>query len=979
MHKKYSILMSILIINASLTIYCAEMDTDFAKSFVGAYDFFLQGRDFREYHPFILKKATRVLTQLEKKLNEAQLSIDERIIICGYQQDAISSYFITDENTFINDEYRAKTETGWQNPPSSRMGWLVGYLFKNSLCDDQTCAHFTLKHVGRQQIELFNTACPYLQKHALGNAFDLVTVLSRACMRAIRNKNMHNVLRCIYTLLKLCYCQELADEHGNLFATQDTLFTLYHLKHILQSSIEASTLFIGPDITYPIAELQCQAQEATRNAQTFAKLFTEYILKPKKQKTAYLFCSFVDGVGKSTLFGNIVNQTRFGNNISLYQPVDNASSQSSQIYKLDSTHYLIDLPACMSYIIGKPDGAVYLEPEALNNIATNSTEGIRYYVHTNQSLLIEEHQKGLLLDSFDQKMPLFNSLQKTFASAPFEWVPGSFNGTDFIFNQLNPSLIKILTPLNQVSSRGLKIADPSHMLFNKPYLIPPDPNAFIDNIITQIRAEGIEKIIIVDFISMYPRSSRETIRVNYLLQTIKKIAGRDFLFNASMYAGAAHEQELYLLLKKHRQELEMSFYLEIALRMALFRLIEQYQQAGITQIEQASLYADLEKYFQNLSATEKEQLKQLAHEKIKSTSEHITQKYDHNKILESYLSVNMQEILLFSKFMCNTCTQKIDHPQLTQLWQTLSENIAHLFHQAPSGEGKAQLANGIIVDVVASWPINCRDPLQLRHPLMLLRASWYATLTNLLQCTGQDNCPWHLSTMLPVMPYALVTDSAGTTCFLIRPCFESIEKAIPFTLAPFCNPSIQIPLVHKNGMLLCLDLSCGMAACNHYGYQPDYARTTQQNKTKVRIDILIDQLKNKRHHADDFISTHELVSIAEKHGMLQDLFVANTPTKNADHTACPPQAVQLCVLALATLDLILKDDCTDIMARSYDKEDFIATIKLVEKMSLARLFGMSLTKPLFDDYQQLRPVIPHAFDEINERKAATVTNSENVV
>lgn len=966
MNKSALILLCICTFQCGTDISCQE---DFATSFIGAYDFFLSARDYREYHPFILTKAQNVLVQLENALVHAHLPMAERIIICGYQQDAFPSYFISDEKNSINDEFRSITDAGWQNPTGSLMGFLVGYLFKGVHKYIHPNNQLKIQHIGRDTVELFNISCCHLHKHALGNAFNLMTVLSRACTHAIQSGNMHNVLSNIYTLLKTAYTQELKDNAGRLFATQDILFPLYHLKHIMESPIPIDTFFVGPDITYPIEELPCQTQKATGNAQAFARIFLEHIQSPKTDKTAYLFCSFVDGVGKSTLFGNIINRCKHGDEIAKYEHVDNASSQACQFFQVNEQSYLIDLPACMSHIIGKPDGDVYIEPEALANLTPETIDSISSYISSHQNKLLDEYQT-ICADIVDYPKSnnhtrSFAELQILFDNRNCSWIPGSYLGLDFIFNHTDSSQIKILTPLNEVSSRGLKIAEPGHMLFNKPYLAPQKPLHFINDLITKIDAAGIERIVFVDFMSMYPRSSRETVRVNYLLQMMKQMIGTQFALNTSMYAGAAHEQELYLLLKKHRQQLEESLFNETLMRLALYRCVEQYQEDGVECIGQPKLRQDLNQCFNYIPEYEKKQIRTLVYQKIETESARIEKKYGHNKLLETYLAINMQELLEFSQLICFIFSKYIEHPDLQRLWQPLSAPVISLHNMTQTGEGKALLASGYTVDIIASWPLTCRDQLCLRRPLSLLRASWYATLTNLLNCSGPEEGPWHIQNMLPIMPYALVTDKTGQNCYLIRPHFTHLSIGPTLQLEPFCDNTIQLQWAVVNDMPLCLDMACGMVACTHYGYQPNYMTTGQIQPKRMHIDYAIEQLKNKRTSFEDFIATSELFSFCKKSVILQEaVSEALRNNKKSANSTQPKKAWQFCLLCLATLELILKDGDADIMIRSDKKEDFIAAVQLLEKIMLPRLFGIVCQEPLFDDYQHLEPVIKHTFSDL---------------
>ena len=95
------------------------------------------------------------------------------------------------------------------------------------------------------------------------------------------------------------------------------------------------------------------------------------------------------------------------------------------------------------------------------------------------------------------------------------------------------------------------------------------------NLSDQLVEIGVKKIVFVDFISMYPRTSRENIRVNFLLQQLKYVFGPTFNVDKSFYKGFMQPQELYLLLKKDTQAVVQALIQETGLRLALFVLLQR--------------------------------------------------------------------------------------------------------------------------------------------------------------------------------------------------------------------------------------------------------------------------------------------------------------------------------------------------------------------------------------------------------------------
>jgi len=72
---------------------------------------------------------------------------------------------------------------------------------------------------------------------------------------------------------------------------------------------------------------------------------------------------------------------------------------------------------------------------------------------------------------------------------------------------------------------------------------------------------------------------------------------------------------------------------------------------------------------------------------------------------------------------------------------------------------------------------------------------------------------------------------------------------------------------------------------------------------------------------------------------------------------------RLMVRMLATLEMILKDADADVVVRKGKRKDFVAVLKLFEEITLPKYFGILFTKPLFDAYDSVSPVIPWEYFE----------------
>ncbi len=66
-------------------------------------------------------------------------------------------------------------------------------------------------------------------------------------------------------------------------------------------------------------------------------------------------------------------------------------------------------------------------------------------------------------------------------------------------------------------------------------------------------------------------------------------------------------------------------------------------------------------------------------------------------------------------------------------------------------------------------------------------------------------------------------------------------------------------------------------------------------------------------------------------------------------------AARLFIRMLATLEMIIKDPDANIAVRKGNREDFKAAVKLLEKVTLPKYFGILFQKDLFDDYDYVEP------------------------
>ncbi|KKQ19181.1 MAG: hypothetical protein US32_C0014G0002 [candidate division TM6 bacterium GW2011_GWA2_36_9] len=76
----------------------------FSQSFIEGFCFNPESRFSREYHPYLLKKTKDSLQNLEHYLQGRKFSLSGRMLIMGYEQNAVPRYFDCLSQKQIEDE-----------------------------------------------------------------------------------------------------------------------------------------------------------------------------------------------------------------------------------------------------------------------------------------------------------------------------------------------------------------------------------------------------------------------------------------------------------------------------------------------------------------------------------------------------------------------------------------------------------------------------------------------------------------------------------------------------------------------------------------------------------------------------------------------------------------------------------------------------------------------------------------------------------
>lgn len=930
-------------------------EKDFIASFINNYGFTPESRDTHEYHSFILGKTRTSFERLEDHLRANHFDVAGRVVICGFQADAVPSYYTFEDHLALDDESSQKTKAGWQFAPGNIFGYLTGFLLKDA--QRPSCpvmnSSCSFEYVLGQKIGLFDDRAQLFHKHAFGNGYALLEALRKPVNKALAQGNAQVVLHILHEFWRTLYGQGVCDGQGKPIATQDILFSIHYARYLMRSQAKIFNFFVGPDITYPIEVLPCQSEGVTQAAQNFVQRFVD-VLQPRNQEsTAYIFCSFVDGVGKSTLLGNLKNWAQYGTNFAAYERVDNASSQRATLFTLKENVALVDLPAQVSHFTIKPDGFVYVNIDTVKSVGATQRQNLERHIQCNAPQLIQEFVATTnrvarlspvqLIPDVRDTPEMMYAKQCRVLGVDAPWIAGTFDGISYLFHRDMPGNIKILQPLEGVHSYGLKSSNPEHMIFSKGLTLPLGYDFFLDDVADQLRAAGVKKIVLVDFISMYPRTSRENIRVNFIIQQLKYLLGDQYMLEKSLYKGFVSSQELYSLMLNHADCVHQGLVQETCMRFALYKLIEAAGSDALTVIDSNKVSHVLGLHYEKILAEHGARTALRAKNKIRMEDQELGRQYGHDKNFQAITCFNADHLIAFSRFIHDVCARRIKDPYINALW--------------------AEMDNPVNLETIYSFDPSCRDKAILASVLSFVRVHWYQVIANVLKLDDS----WRLRGDHLYVPPVMVIKGGDGMVRVVRkrlPLAGEHEQKVPSSAKGLVQFWSQFPTQWGlfEGKLHPMDDQAQKtyAQVYAYGYDSLQSRTNVLGSTLALLSSLA---HDGERYGRSFVSTSDLASALQQKNLwsavVQELKTANQgqPSSAKGDAIISLEPVRLAVRAFATLEMIAKDPRADCMVRMADRKDFIASAILFERITLPVYFNLQSKTPLFAGCANLVPVI----------------------
>jgi len=967
---------------------------DFIKSFINHYDFKVESRYTHEYHNHLLNKTSQSFAVLENELLNENFNICGRIIVAGYEGEAFPSYYTNYKKAKINDETTSHNKFGWSQRLHNKFGFMTGFLFKdlNQYLNDTNSIY---QHINPQNIELFTIDSELFLQHSFGSCYNMVIDYKNLLEKNLKN-SQYKILKILKSFWTELYNSESQTSENQIAATQDILFSIEYANYLLNSNLPFLKYYTGPDITYPIETSVVQEKEATKNSQDFIPIFISNLKPINNLPTVYIFDSFVDGVGKSTMLGNVKNWINNGANIDKYERVDNSSSQFADIFKFNDKVFIADLPAQVSHFTYKPDGFVYVSIETeMNNIEiqqtinfakANKTEMLQFFFQKVANITQIIQNRGPLDDFFtntnDPQDLFVRNLIVLKKMEDNVWIPFSIDDNNFIVNAYNLNQVKILKPIGKVSSYGLKNVDPEQMLFTK-VNFPAAYENFLSDLTSKLKTNNIKNIVFVDFLSMYPRSSRENIRINYLLFQLSLIDSsfktensfyKNFISGAQLYADITSKDVSPFMLNH--------FQLEIALRLILFKLIDEDKTNLFKEIKISDLSTELKK--QILEITKNNELinyiEKKSEYKLSIEQEKLKKTFGKSKEYLSIWQFSFELLEVFSNKIKNLFKNEINCPELNQLWSDLDGHI-QTQNEFYDGEINKPLKLTNNQDVMALFEFHpkFRTETYLTPFFQKLRAAWYTTFSNLLNCKRNNNNELEIETVkYKIIPFLLKSEKNGD--------FYLIQKLLP----PWTEDKINLNTTKSFNLNIKQSYfeflqqpylaQFATPETNNGIYAFDYdakqkTSTLKQNKNSV-ITKIVKEFQQE-YGPQSAISTSELYGklLENAEWKIEQAFLKQQAIKNSKQNQAPNKSycrlakteeiegARLFIISIATLEMLLKDPTSDIVVRKGNKKDFIAAIKLLEHITLPKYFKILFQAPLFEDYKNISPLISWEYFE----------------
>ncbi len=549
------------------------------------------------------------------------------------------------------------------------------------------------------------------------------------------------------------------------------------------------------------------------------------------------------------------------------------------------------------------------------------------------------------------------------------WVPFNFNEQNYIFNNKKPKDIKILIPFSNVHSTGLKSCNVEQMIFNKGLSIPFDYQYFLNDLITKIKDAGVKHIVFVNFLSMYPRTSRENIRVNFLKQYLISLFPGQFDIDKSFYKHMIHkEREIYHMLQTDFEIIKNNVILEAAFRQALFDIIgHEDASCNLKLLNSTDLFTTLKNQTESILRNNGLKISDVVNNKL---SYELQQKHDLYHLDRTYINIidiNLADLQKLSLKIQKIFTDIVDNNYLNKLWHGLDGQLPKSGADNLKTGSKIKLDTGIEMVIVDTINIECKDKEKLDNFCKRVRAQWYATLSQLLDSKVNENNQLIIDKIFLGVAPLIIRISDNGTVYALQSQMKSVglknkEAALKHLIKFHVIESDQEKKwgIFDN-VIHCLDWDNPGTFFGLYGYSYILPIISNRGIISTIFDDYFKECINQS-KMDFGMPTSFLLKKIEQQELWSKIEQEiNSGSKDKIETILQNDprvpGIKLFILSIATLENILKDVKSLIFSRRANKDDFAASVKLLESLTLPLYFDKKLAEPLFANYYDALPII----------------------
>lgn len=963
--------------NSSLGAFC--------ESFLSSYGICLHERYGHEYHEYLLEHTARSYEQLEQAFVDSGFKIDGRISIVGYEGGAFDSYFSNFNDLLgdaLCDETSFRGNSGWSKPPANYFGFLTAFALRDANTLSKTGL---FEHIHENSVELFNKVFELLQRDSFTRLYSFVRAHELSARPHIQANDVHAVLRGFVTFFDFLYEDNLVLADGQSVATQDILFNRKHVQQLTRSTIPTIKFYTGADITYPILPTKQRNSFATYHAQEFVRKFVKHLVPREGDSTVYVFNSFVDGVGKSTMLGNIKNWIKHGDAMDQYEVTDNTSSQLADIFEFSKDVYIADLPAQISHFTFKPDGYVYVDVTSVKGEEEKSKAVLAYF-DEHQEELVAAYRKRLQdvgdiialegwhtpsLNSPDNPEDAFlKNLHLLKLTKINPWIPCEFEGKHYLIDETISGEVRMFMSLSEAQSSGLKNVRADQMFFFDGVTMPLEYKVFLDDLTSRCRANGVKRVCFVDFLSMYMRSSRENLRVNYLMQQMALLFS-DFNQQNTVYRDLTGNPELLHLLSNHSwfSDVSLNIKRETMVRWGLHALLQEQKSSELRKIPFKESTARLQQIFAEMEPEFVSSLEKASTARLDLAAKNLSISCGKSKEFVNIQSVSWSHIVTLAKKLQKIMTSTIANKSVKGIWSAFgtgdvvdAENkivCGPCDRLVKTSDGKTLRAR-FVID-----PAD-RNSVIIRPAFRILRTVWYNQLFQLLSSQTTRNNKIHLHRVLPVLPWTVKWGTNGKI-YVLQPELPFFDGDIPEDFVKdlgYLGRCIDFDItqwVEFHDQLFAVDIKEMVTTAQEYGFGgekiPQEGDQPPQLDRRITTKIMNEYVR--KFGLDDVCMVQDAIKLLQeqmtpkllkeiedlvREGKRQDKNnlkgTDGQPSyldevDNGNYWGC-----ELFLIHAAQLEQVLRDPDATLVVRRGNKKDVKGALWLLEKVVMPQYFGL---------------------------------------